>query len=190
MTKPNHCIWPIRTHYTFVSTNDYICRILTAAACYSSLQLLPSYILSLFNPNWYCCNSSNNLILCCLKYENSSLRLIDAMCVKYFLESQINHCWAEQQSCLASCSLLQPLYWSGAAWLSAMQPDTITRLVSEPGQNPTNLARTTTWHMHHSPQSTLTLLQSLSWRAKYTPLPQTTTIFLSKYRESFQTSCV
>ena len=21
MTKPNHCIWPIRTHYTFVSTN-------------------------------------------------------------------------------------------------------------------------------------------------------------------------
>ena len=24
LTKPNHCIWPIRTHYTFVSTNDYI----------------------------------------------------------------------------------------------------------------------------------------------------------------------
>ena len=47
MTKPNHCIWPIRTHYTFVSTNDYICRILTAAAWYSSLQLLPSYIWSL-----------------------------------------------------------------------------------------------------------------------------------------------
>ena len=22
MTKPNHCIWPIRTHYTFVSTNQ------------------------------------------------------------------------------------------------------------------------------------------------------------------------
>ena len=42
-----HCIWPIRPHYTFVSTNDYICRILTAAACYSSLQLLPSYIWSL-----------------------------------------------------------------------------------------------------------------------------------------------
>ena len=26
-TKPNHCIWPIRTHYNFVSTNDHICRI-------------------------------------------------------------------------------------------------------------------------------------------------------------------
>ena len=25
LTKPNHCIWPIRAHYTFVSTNDYIC---------------------------------------------------------------------------------------------------------------------------------------------------------------------
>ena len=25
LTKPNHCIWPIKTHYTFVSTNDYIC---------------------------------------------------------------------------------------------------------------------------------------------------------------------
>ena len=25
LTKPNHCIWPIRTHYTFASTNDYIC---------------------------------------------------------------------------------------------------------------------------------------------------------------------
>ena len=47
MTKPNHYIWPIRTHYTFVSTNDYICRILTAAAWYSGLQLLPSYIWSL-----------------------------------------------------------------------------------------------------------------------------------------------
>ena len=47
LTKPNHCIWPIRTHYTFVSTNDYIYRILTAAAWYSSLQLLPSYIWSL-----------------------------------------------------------------------------------------------------------------------------------------------
>ena len=22
LTKPNHCIWPIRTHYTFVSTNE------------------------------------------------------------------------------------------------------------------------------------------------------------------------
>ena len=22
MTKPNHCIWPIRTHYTFVSTDE------------------------------------------------------------------------------------------------------------------------------------------------------------------------
>ena len=42
-----HCIWPIRTHYTFVSTNDYIFRILTAAACHNGLQLLPSYIWSL-----------------------------------------------------------------------------------------------------------------------------------------------
>ena len=41
-----HCIWPIRTHYTFVSTNDHIYRILTAAAWYSGLQLLPSYIWS------------------------------------------------------------------------------------------------------------------------------------------------
>ena len=47
MTKPNHCIWPIRTHYTFVSTNDCICRIVTAAAWHSGLQLLPSYIWSL-----------------------------------------------------------------------------------------------------------------------------------------------
>ena len=47
MTKPNHCIWPIRTHYTFVSTNDYIWRILTAADWFSGLQLLPSYIWSL-----------------------------------------------------------------------------------------------------------------------------------------------
>ena len=47
LTKPNHCIWPIRTHYTFVSTNDHIYRILTAAAWYSGLQLLPSYIWSL-----------------------------------------------------------------------------------------------------------------------------------------------
>ena len=22
LTKPNHCIWPIRTHYTFLSTNE------------------------------------------------------------------------------------------------------------------------------------------------------------------------
>jgi len=45
-----HCIWPI---YTFVSTNDYICRILTAAAWYSGLQLLPSYIWSLvFTSHW------------------------------------------------------------------------------------------------------------------------------------------
>ena len=42
-----YCIWPIRTHYTFVSTNDYIYRILTAPAWYSSHQLLPSYIWSL-----------------------------------------------------------------------------------------------------------------------------------------------
>ena len=25
LTKPNHCIWPIRTHYTFVSTNETVC---------------------------------------------------------------------------------------------------------------------------------------------------------------------
>ena len=45
MTKPNQCIWPIRTHYTFVSTNDHINRILTAAAWYNGLQLLPSYMI-------------------------------------------------------------------------------------------------------------------------------------------------
>ena len=49
MPKPNHCIWPIRTHYTFVSTNDHIDRILTVAACHSGLQLLPSYIWSLIS---------------------------------------------------------------------------------------------------------------------------------------------
>ena len=48
-----HYIWPIRTHYTFVSTNDHICRILTATACHSSLQLLPSYIWSLLIMKWY-----------------------------------------------------------------------------------------------------------------------------------------
>ena len=42
-----HCIWTIRTHYIFVSTNDYKCRILTAAAWYRGLQLLPFYIWSL-----------------------------------------------------------------------------------------------------------------------------------------------
>ena len=45
--ESNSNIWPIRTHYTFVSTNDYTCRILTAAAWYSSLQLFPSYIWSM-----------------------------------------------------------------------------------------------------------------------------------------------
>ena len=61
MTKPNQCIWPIRTHYTFVSTNDYICMyvVKTTSTGYSGLQLLPSYI----HDPWKSLNVSDQISL-------------------------------------------------------------------------------------------------------------------------------
>ena len=43
-TKPNHCIWPIRTHYTLCQPMNSLLLMKKTLPWYSGLQLLPSYI--------------------------------------------------------------------------------------------------------------------------------------------------
>ena len=73
LTKPNQCIWPIRTHYTFVSTNDYIYVVKTTSAGHSGLQLLPSYMYMIIGD--------------ALFYQSSSLAMQE---IQYYLHSDMS----------------------------------------------------------------------------------------------------
>ena len=55
LTKPNHCIWPIRTHYTFVSTNEQFAPYEADLAMVqrpSTITILYTWSLAVVQSNW------------------------------------------------------------------------------------------------------------------------------------------
>ena len=110
MTKPNHCIWPIRTHYTFVSTNEQFAPNeddLAMVQRPSTITIL--YIWSLKRVQLYCAQRG---LQSANKSRISQVRIV-WLCMKIW-ESEFYY--LETCNCVQLSGLLINFTWNRKVW--------------------------------------------------------------------------